>query len=817
MRTLFPILLLSLHPAAQAQFTQQGTKLVGTGASVPSSQGSSGALSADGNTAIVGSRHVGEGTFPGALWVFTRSNGAWTQQGPELVNSGASDPSLGVSVALSADGNTAIAGGPFNFFVNQGIGGAWVFTRSNGVWSQQGTELVPSDASSSAEVGLSVALSADGNTALVGGPSDSGSAGAAWVFTRANGVWSQQGHKLVGTGALGPASQGTGVALSADGNTALVGGNSDDPNSLTGATWVFTRANGVWSQQGAKLVGTGASGASSQGVSVALSADGNTALIGGPGDTQLPSLSCSFLGSVGSVGIAAGAAWVFTRSNGVWTQQGNKLSGTGAVVGAYQGSSVVLSGDGNTALVGGPSDAPPGGGCNGTGATWVFTRHNGAWSQQGSKLVGTGAANDSDGGASQKVVALSADGSTALVGGATDNGNVGALWVFTEPVATRFVVSAPASATGGAAFNFTVTAQDVNHNSFPNYQGTVHFTSTDAAAVLPADTALINGGGAFSATLATGGSQTITATDTVNATLAGTSSPITVSATAVTPPSPVSVNISNSTYTFTYFDPRAYQDLGVVNVLVNNFLDGRHACYLAYVVATNSLVLVDDAGDAGGPYAGAQNSQCAVSLVSATGAGDTLTLVLTITWTTSFAGDKIIHMAARDIAQNNSGWHPLGVVRVPGGAQTTTTAVVSMSPNQGSGLGPNPFTFNWSDTLGSQDLGVENILVNSSLDGRQACYLAFSRPGNVLYLVNDNGDGLLPGQSLAAAGSLTNSQCTASWTANPATAAGNNLSLTLNIAFTAAFAGNRVIYVAARDVNEANNTDWHAMGTWTPR
>ncbi|SPF52652.1 exported hypothetical protein [Candidatus Sulfopaludibacter sp. SbA4] len=53
--------------------------------------------------------------------------------------------------------------------------------------------------------------------------------------------------------------------------------------------------------------------------------------------------------------------------------------------------------------------------------------------------------------------------------------------------------------------------------------------------------------------------------------------------------------------------------------------------------------------------------------------------------------------------------------------------------------------------------------------------------------------------------------------ATPVNAGGSNLSLTLNIAFTAAFAANRVIYVAARDVNESNNTDWHAMATWTPQ
>ena len=71
---------------------------------------------------------------------------------------------------------------------------------------------------------MSVALSADGNTALVGGWKDNSTKGAAWVFTRSGGAWSQQGPKLTGGGEAGEGGFGTSVALSADGNTALIGG-----------------------------------------------------------------------------------------------------------------------------------------------------------------------------------------------------------------------------------------------------------------------------------------------------------------------------------------------------------------------------------------------------------------------------------------------------------------------------------------------------------------------------------------------------------------------------------------------------------------
>ena len=151
-------------------------------------------------------------------------------------------------------------------------------------------------------------------------------------------------------------------------------------NSGIGGAWVFTRSGGVWTQQGGKLVGTGAPDAlPKQGLSVALSTDGNTAIVGGPG-LVFPSPSDPGGGSPGT-----GAAWVFTRSAGGWTQQGGKLAGTGAVGLASQGSSVTLSGDGNTALVGGLSDNATSGAS--LGAAWVFTRSGNVWTQQGANSL----------------------------------------------------------------------------------------------------------------------------------------------------------------------------------------------------------------------------------------------------------------------------------------------------------------------------------------------------------------------------------------------------------------------------------------------
>lgn len=277
----------------------------------------------------------------------------FTQQGPRLVgNDALGAAEQGYSVDLSADGNTAIIGGhgdsPSSSTSSTALGAAWIFTRSAGVWTQQGPKLVGSGAIGPSQQGISVAISGDGNTAIVGGWGDNGGIGAAWVFTRSGGVWTQQGPKLVGTGAVAPSQQGWRVSLSADGNTAISGGFADA--SGVGAAWVFSRNAGAWTQQGPKLVASSASN-TNQGWSVALSGDGNTAMIGGPGD-----------------GSAAGAAWIFTRGNNVWTQYGPKLVGTGGIGTSAQGSAVALSKDGDTAIVGAYGDSDR------IGATWVFSR-----------------------------------------------------------------------------------------------------------------------------------------------------------------------------------------------------------------------------------------------------------------------------------------------------------------------------------------------------------------------------------------------------------------------------------------------------------
>ncbi|HUX95513.1 MAG TPA: T9SS type A sorting domain-containing protein [Bacteroidales bacterium] len=396
----------SLPPTAQ-----QGSKLVGTGGVAGiQRQGMSVSLSADGNTAIVGG--YGDNDYIGAAWIYTRNNGTWTQQGNKLVaNDFVGKAQQGVSVSLSADGNTAIVGGNGD---NSNIGAAWIYTRTGSTWSQQGKKLEGNDDIGASSHGNSVSLSADGNTAIVGGFRDNSNIGAAWIYTRTGSTWTQQGSKLVGTNSIGYSYQGYSVSISADGNTAIIGGNGD--NSNIGAAWIFTRSGSIWTQQGNKLIGTDYIGENNiyQGQSVSLSADGSTAIVGGRADK-----------------VAIGAAWVYTRTGNTWTQQGNKLVGTGySGSSPRQGYSVGLSADGNTAIIGGYGDD------SSIGAAWIFTRSSGIWSQQGDKLVGTVAAENQYQGCS---VSLSTDGNTAIVGGYGDNNGKGAAWVFAPlpaPLAT---------------------------------------------------------------------------------------------------------------------------------------------------------------------------------------------------------------------------------------------------------------------------------------------------------------------------------------------------------------------------------------------
>ncbi len=334
------------------------------------------------------------------------------QQGSKLVDTETTWPGNFGVVALSSDGQTALIGAPQDDFG----GAAYVFTRTGSTWTQEAKLTAAGEAGASIAFGASVALSGNGSVALVGAPGYGPRTGAAWVFTRSGTTWSE-GPKLTAGAPESEGGFGWSVALSGDGKTALVGSPDEDSGTYphvvyeAGAAYVFARSGKTWVQQGGKL--TGAEEAYPEGYavtlgvrfasSVALSKDGNTALIGGPWDNEY-----------------RGAAWIFDRSDGTWAQDGKKLTDEQSDSGGF-GESGALSSDGRTALIGAPGEDGY------AGAAWVFGLGTTGWSEQ-AKLTGNARESAYFGSS----LALSSNGSTALVGAPVEESYVGSAWLFTR-------------------------------------------------------------------------------------------------------------------------------------------------------------------------------------------------------------------------------------------------------------------------------------------------------------------------------------------------------------------------------------------------
>ncbi|HNG34785.1 MAG TPA: putative Ig domain-containing protein, partial [Blastocatellia bacterium] len=252
----------------------------------------------------------------------------FTLQKQLLANDGADFDLFGYAVAL--DGNTAMIGAPYDEVTHTDQGSVYVFVRSGTTWALQ-QKLFANDGQPGDKFGSAVAIS--GNTALIGAPeSDEGTnteIGSAYVFVRNGTMWTFQ-QKLGATGGFAGALFGAAVAL--DGNTALVGAYQQTitPSFDTmGAAYIFVRNGTQWTQQ-QRLLSNDAQDGDSFGISVAL--DGDTALIGAP------------LVTITAPG--QGAAYIFTRSGTVWTQQPRlNLGSATAQGGAHFGAAVALSGE----------------------------------------------------------------------------------------------------------------------------------------------------------------------------------------------------------------------------------------------------------------------------------------------------------------------------------------------------------------------------------------------------------------------------------------------------------------------------------------
>jgi len=142
-----------------------------------------------------------------------------------------------------------------------------------------------------------------------------------------------------------------------------------------------------------------------------------------------------------------------------------------------------------------------------------------------------------------------------------------------------------------------------------------------------------------------------------------------------------------------------------------------------------------------------------------------------------------------------------------------TPAPVSVTPNTGSGTSQS-FSFVFSDSTGWVTLKQVNIDLSTSGANANSCLVSYVPSNQVIYLLNDAGNAYLPGAPVGSSATLGNGQCSINVQQAGAAGSGNNLTVYVTVNFTAAYAGNKSIYMGAVDSSGANS-GWKVLGTWT--
>ena len=354
-------------------------------------------IAVDGDIAVVGARQ--DDTRNGSAYVFTKVSGVWSQAAKLTASDGAADDEFGYSVAV--DGDTIVVGAHQNDADtnNNDEGAAYVFTKPASGWADmtQTAKLTTFGAAAGDEFGISVAV--DGDTILVGAHQNDSNkvtdSGAAYIFTKFSGVWGNapvSGNHRVETAKLVAADAAAddefGISVALDGDTAVIGARKDDDNgNQSGSAYVFTKVSGVWSQK-AKLIASDGAANDEFGISVAV--DGDTIVVGAHqenanDDDTDPNNDVS----------DSGAAYVFAKVSGVWSQKAKLLASDGA---ANDELGISVAVDGDTIIVGAnltnhiDSD---GNTVNDSGSAYVFIRDSaGGWSQKAKLTASDAAAQD---------------------------------------------------------------------------------------------------------------------------------------------------------------------------------------------------------------------------------------------------------------------------------------------------------------------------------------------------------------------------------------------------------------------------------------
>lgn len=630
---------------------------------------------------------------------------AFTQQAVLTASDGGQTENFANVLALSTDGNTALVGASGK---NNRTGAAYVFTRSSkGVWTQP-QELTAPDGASGDVFGSSVAISGDGNTAMVGALMIQPNVitnGAAYVFVRSGTTWTLQ-DELSASDPSNDDFFGDSVSLSTDGNTALVGASGN--NLYAGAAYVFSRSGTSWSI-GQKITVSTSATDPQFGYAVALSGNGGTALV----SAHQPN-----------------SVYVFTRSGANWTLQNNLIESANP---NDFGLSLALSSDGSTALIGACSGFP-------SAAGFVFSRVGTVWTlQQQLSISATGYTGYTClGGA----VALSADGNTALLNasGAALN-SYGTAFVFGRSDTTWTLhEQIPASATSNYSFGESVALSGDSSTALVGEYGIAHVYLYEASA--------------------SAGPPTVVSV------------------------SPSAGSAASQTFSGVYFDPNGIADLASTRILFNANINGANACYITYYPSAKAMYLESDAGTtlstpvAPGSSTTVSNSQCTLSgkgsSYAASGSSATLTVAITFTHTPP----ENIYLLDTEVDGSSSGWVQEGTW----GATLGVPATISVTPDSGTGTAQ-IFSALYSDPNGAHDFATVRALFNSTLNGTNACYVEYNRVSNALYLANDAGQlfssPVIPGSSTQ----VSNSQCTLSGTGSSYTASGNDATLDVALTF----------------------------------
>jgi len=311
-------------------------------------------------------------------------------------------------------------------------------------------------------------------------------------------------------------------------------------------------------------------------------------------------------------------------------------------------------------------------------------------------------------------------------------------------------------------------------------------------------------------------------------TVPGWSASVTTSAAAVTVDSvtPDSGSSDRQTFALKYSSTLGATDLASTWVWFNETFSSTstNSCLLYYDQSTAALYLQGDSGtwmQGWIGYAGTlQNTQCAVTLGASwvTLSGNTLTLHLTMTFTSAYAGTKNIYMYAANWSDMTSGWQNAGYWTVPGSVGTVGTAAAvvtadSVSPSSGYGS-RETFALRYSDSSGATNLSTMWVWFNATFadTATDSCLLYYDQTNSTLYLLSDWGTWMAG--TLGDVATLQNSQCAVTLGASWVTTSANTVKLNLTMTFSPAYAGPKYIYMYAQNTSDVI-AGWQSLGSWT--